>query len=213
MKVNDELLETLGCPKVAVKHDGKWVVATEFRRPKDDEIIYSTTAHCLLKSALSLYHCYAIFSPCTLPPKPDSETIKRLTPDGMVMTVSDEPDLESVPFIKIDGSGISFGLSEARIGSYKDFHGLRYGAKLNLVVKDPETRACENCGNDGIGYKYCTERPKFLGYRCNDWTRRPESKPESVKPESFDTVRLSVEMINAMAIEQLQRRVAALEGK
>lgn len=126
-----EVLKRHGLTDKPQKFEGKWVYPSDFRKPLKGEIafydissLHRITGHDW-KSSLTI-----IYTPCDIPPRPDAETIKRLTPAGKVMTVNDEPDLESAPYVTTKNE-----LSQLpdRSGcATRDFHGLRYG----VTIKD-----------------------------------------------------------------------------
>lgn len=124
-----EVLKRHGLTDKPVKFDGEWVYPSEYRYVERGDI--SRQGAWIGYAEVNRPIPYLIYTPCTLPPKPTAEDIKRLTPYGKVITVADEPDLESVPYVSCQ---LIAPLMEHRNGitPFDKFHGLRYG----VTIKD-----------------------------------------------------------------------------
>ena len=131
------LLQELNCPTGPVRHEGKWVIATEIRDPLEGEFVFTEFGDRIILSQNTGFDpmSYIILTPCELPPRPDAETIKRLTPPGKTMTVNAEPDLESVPFVST--SGMCLVPERFNAEEKLHLHGLRYGVVISDAVPVP----------------------------------------------------------------------------
>lgn len=145
MKITKEILSGYDLTDKPVKHGGKWIYPSEWRQVKVGELYWSGYYSKVILAPCVSSVPLPVFTPCTLPPKPDAEWIKAHTPEGYTMTVNDDPDLESVPFVNARCEFIIY----AKTNRGTDFHGLRYGVVLKKVepVKPAESRSCDSCGN------------------------------------------------------------------
>lgn len=161
MKITKEILNEYGLTDKPMKFGGRWVYPSEWRKVRAGELYWCAVNNEVSRAPYPLVVPLPIYSLCTLPPKPDAEWIKAHTPEGYTMTVNDEPDLESVPFVNATCRLIRY----AKTDRGTDFHGLRYGVTLTKKVepvKPVETRSCDNCGNGPCCSQKCIHMVCFI---------------------------------------------------
>lgn len=187
----DKVLAAHGLTDKPVKFDGKWVYPSEFRKPVHGDVLLDHKGIAISISNPTGVYPFIVCTPCTLPPKPTAEDIKRLTPYGKVITVADEPDLESVPYVSCQ---LIAPLMEHRNGitPFDKFHGLRYGVTIKdaPVVEYWRSDACALCKTiDGIIVEHSSNM--FVGTKLDMpelWQSLTEAEYlAAIKPEVVKT--------------------------